>query len=52
MDLAEAVPGSDGETCHGENQVVDIKAEDITDIEIDEHPVLVPYPVTQDEQEV
>jgi hypothetical protein len=52
MDSLKAVPGSDGETCHEGNQVVDIKAEDITDIEVDEHPVLVPRPVTQDEQEV
>jgi hypothetical protein len=52
MDLVKVVPGSDSETCHDGNQVIDIKAEDVTDIEVDDHPVLLTCPVIKAEQEV
>jgi hypothetical protein len=52
MDLLKDVPGSDSETCHDGNQVIDIKSEDVADIEVDEHPVLITFPVIKVEQEV
>jgi hypothetical protein len=52
MDLLNAVPGSDTEMCYDGNQVIDIKAEDVTDIQEDEHPVQIACPVIKTEQEV
>jgi hypothetical protein len=51
MDTLKDVPGSDNETCH-ENQVIDIKTEDVTDVQEDEYPVLIACPVIKAEQEV
>jgi hypothetical protein len=52
MDLLKALPGSDTETCYDGNEVIDIKAEDVTDIQEDEHAVLIACSVTKTEQEV
>jgi hypothetical protein len=52
MDLLKDVPGSDTEMCYDGNQVTDVKAEDVTDIQEDEHPVLVACPVIKTEQVV
>jgi hypothetical protein len=52
MDLLNAVPRSDTEMCYDGNQVINIKAEDVTDIQEDEHPVQVACPVIKTEQEV
>jgi hypothetical protein len=35
MDLLRGALGSDSETCHGGNQVIDVKVEDGTDIQED-----------------
>jgi hypothetical protein len=52
MNLPKALPGSDTETCYDGNQVIDVKAEYVTDIQEDEHSVLTTCPVTKTEQEV
>jgi hypothetical protein len=52
MDLLEVVPGSYIETCHDENHVLDIKVEDVIDVQEDEHPVLITFPVIKAEHEV
>jgi hypothetical protein len=39
MVLLKDVPGSDSETCHNGNQVIYIKAEDVTDIQEEEEVV-------------
>jgi len=52
VDLLKAVPGSDTEMCYTGNEVIDIKAEDVTDIQEDEHPVLIACPVIKTEQVV
>jgi hypothetical protein len=52
VDSQKNVPGSDSDTCHDENRVINIKTEDVTDVQEDEYPVLVACPVIKDEQEV
>jgi hypothetical protein len=52
MDLPEVLPGSGSETCHDENMVISIKAEDVTDVQEDEHPLLITFPIIKAEQEV
>jgi hypothetical protein len=52
LDLLEVEPGSDSEMCHDGNHVIDIKAEVVTDIQEDEDPILIPFPVIKTEQEV
>jgi hypothetical protein len=52
VDLLKAVPGSDTEMYYTGNEVIDIKAEDVTDIQEDEHPVLIACPVIKTEQVV
>jgi hypothetical protein len=51
MGFLRGVPGSDTDTCC-EGYSVDIKAENVTDIQEDEHPVLKTFPVAKDEHEV
>jgi hypothetical protein len=51
MDFMKVEPGSDSETCHDGNQVIDMKAEDVTDMQEDD-PVLMTSPVIKAEQEV
>jgi hypothetical protein len=48
MGLLGGVPGSDTETCYEGG----IKAGDISDIQEDDHPVQITFPVTKDVQEV
>lgn len=54
--LPEVVPGSYSETfltsSHDENQVIDIKVEVAKDIEEEEDPLLITFPVTKAEHEV
>jgi hypothetical protein len=52
MNLPKALPGSDTETWYDGNQVIDVKAEDVADIQEDEHSVLTTCLVTKTEQEV
>jgi hypothetical protein len=52
MDLVKVEPGSDGETCRDGYQTTCIKAKDVTDIKLEEHPVLITSPLIKDEQEV
>jgi hypothetical protein len=52
MDLLKVEPGSDIETCHDGNQVIDIKAEIASDIQEEEDPMLIPFPVIKVQQEV
>jgi hypothetical protein len=51
MDFLKVEPDSD-ETCHDGNQVMDIKDEDVTDMQENEDPVLMTLPVQKAEQEV
>ncbi|XP_021931723.1 uncharacterized protein LOC110835627 isoform X2 [Zootermopsis nevadensis] len=52
MDLVEDEPHSDSDTCQDGNEVISVKAEDISDIKIEEHHVLIPFPDINDEQGV
>jgi hypothetical protein len=52
MDSLKAELGSDSETCHDGNQVIDMKVEDVTDTQEDEHLVLITSQVVNAEQEV
>jgi hypothetical protein len=52
MDLLKVEPGSDDETCHDGNHAIYIKVEDVTDIQEEEHPVLITPPLIKAEQEV
>jgi hypothetical protein len=52
MDSLKAEPGSDSESCCDENQVIDMKVEDVTDTQEDEHPVLITSPLVKAKQEV
>jgi hypothetical protein len=52
MDLLKVGPGSDGETCHDGNHAIYIKVEDVTDIQEEEHPVLITPSLIKAEQEV
>jgi hypothetical protein len=51
MDFLKFAPGEDSETCL-ESQTIDIKVEDATGIQDEEHPVLITSPVIKAEQEV
>ncbi|KDR20043.1 Serine/threonine-protein phosphatase 6 regulatory ankyrin repeat subunit B [Zootermopsis nevadensis] len=51
MDSVKDEPHSDSETCQGGNQVISVKAEDVSDMEIEEHYVAITFPVIKDEQE-
>jgi hypothetical protein len=55
MDLQKDVPGLCSEMClsssHDENQVINIKVE-ATDIQEDEHPMLITFPVIKAEHKV
>jgi hypothetical protein len=52
MDSVKDEPDSNSETCQDENQVIGVKAEDVSDIEIEEHHEPITFPVLKDEQEV
>jgi hypothetical protein len=52
MDLQKVVPGSDSETCHDGNEVIDIKTENVTDVQEDKHSLLIRFPIIKTEQEV
>jgi hypothetical protein len=52
MDFMKVEPGSDSETCQDGNQVIDTKAEDMADMQEDEDPMLITFPVIKAEQEV
>jgi hypothetical protein len=52
VDLQKVVPGSDSESCHDGSEVIDIKTENVTDVEEDELPVLIAFPEIKDEEEV
>ncbi|KDR17202.1 hypothetical protein L798_08305 [Zootermopsis nevadensis] len=51
MDLVKVEPHSDSETCDDGNQVISVKAEEDSDIKIEEHHVPILSPVIKDEQE-
>jgi hypothetical protein len=51
MDSLKVEPGSDSETCHDGNQVIDIKVE-VTDVQEEEDPVLITFPLMKTEHEV
>ncbi|XP_021918763.1 zinc finger protein 436-like isoform X2 [Zootermopsis nevadensis] len=51
MDSVKDEPHSDSETCRDGNQVISVKAEDVSDMEIEEHYVAITFPVIKDEQE-
>jgi hypothetical protein len=50
--LLEIVPYSHIQTCHGGNQVMDIKVEDVTDIQEDKSQLVELLPVIKAEKEV
>jgi hypothetical protein len=54
--IDEDVPGSYSETCITSppdgNQIIDMKVEDVTDIQVKEDPMPVTFPVIKGEQEV
>jgi hypothetical protein len=52
MDPLRDLLGSDSEACDNGNQVIEIKAEDVIDTEVDEDCVLIPCPVKEAEQQV
>jgi hypothetical protein len=52
MNFLKVEPGSDSETCHVGNQVIDIKIEEVTDIKVEVDPVLITFPVIKAEDEV
>jgi hypothetical protein len=52
VNLLEVVPCSYTETCRGGNQVMDIKVEDVTDVQEDKPPLLELLPVIKAEEEV
>jgi hypothetical protein len=52
MDSLKVECGSDSETCHDGNQVIDIKVEEITGIQAEDDPVLITFPVIKAEDEV
>jgi hypothetical protein len=52
MDLLKGEPGLDSGTYHDRNQVINIKAEDATDMQDDKYPVLITFPTIKAEQEV
>jgi hypothetical protein len=52
MDLLKVEPGSDSETCHDGNQVIDIKVEEVTDIQEEEDPLRRTFTVIKTEHEV
>jgi hypothetical protein len=52
MGFMKVEPGSDSDSCHDGNQVIDTKAEDVTDVQEDEDPMLITFPVIKAEQEV
>jgi hypothetical protein len=55
MDFLKVAPGSHSDTCvtsHGGYQLNDIKVEYITDIQQEEDPLLITYPVIKSELEV
>jgi hypothetical protein len=52
MNLLKVEPGSDSETCHDGNQVIDVKVEEVMDIQEEEDPVLITFPAIKAEHEV
>ncbi|XP_023717995.1 uncharacterized protein LOC111870166 isoform X6 [Cryptotermes secundus] len=56
ISLSQAEPNSHSETCltssHNENQLVSIKVEEVTDIQEEEDPLLITFPVTRAELRV
>jgi hypothetical protein len=52
MDLIKVEPGSDGEMCDDGTQTTCIKAKNVTDMKVEEHPVIITSPLIKDEQEV
>jgi hypothetical protein len=52
MGLLGGVPSSDTETCYERYRFVGTKAGDISDIQDDDHPVKITFPVTKDVQGV
>jgi hypothetical protein len=50
-DFLKFAPGEDSETCY-ESQSIDIKDEDDTGVQEEEHPILITSPVIKAEQEV
>jgi hypothetical protein len=55
INLLEVVPGSYSETCltsHDDNQVIDIKVENVADMQEEEDPLLITSPVIKTEHEV
>ncbi|XP_021930501.1 zinc finger protein 271-like isoform X2 [Zootermopsis nevadensis] len=51
MDSVKDEPHSDNETCQDGNQVISVKAEDVSDMEIEEHYMAITFPVIKDKQE-
>ncbi|XP_021930788.1 uncharacterized protein LOC110835157 isoform X3 [Zootermopsis nevadensis] len=52
MDLVKDEPDSDSDMCQDGNQVIGVKAEDVSDIKIEEHPIPITNLVMKDEQEM
>jgi hypothetical protein len=56
MDLLEFAPGSRSEICetssHDGNEIINIKIEEVPDIQEEEDPLLITFPVIKDEHEV
>jgi hypothetical protein len=52
FNLLELVPGSYSETCYNGNQVINIKVEEVTDIQEEENPVPETFPAIKAEHEV
>ncbi|XP_021922829.1 uncharacterized protein LOC110831296 [Zootermopsis nevadensis] len=51
MDSVKDEPDSDSDMCQDRNQVISVKAEDVSDIKIEEHPIPITNQVMKDEQE-
>jgi hypothetical protein len=52
INLLEVVPGSCSETCYDRNQVINIKVEEVADVQEEEVTVPITFPVIKAEHEV
>jgi hypothetical protein len=52
MDSLKVVTGSSSQACHDKNQVIDIKAEEVTDVQDEQDSFIITCPVIKAEHEV
>jgi hypothetical protein len=52
INLRKVVPGSYSETCHPGDEGINIKDEELINIEVETSPVPITFPVVKDEPEV